>query len=49
MQTQKDVAANTTENDDEEETTSNIETDPFFSGTQFNIFFVPVNIVYVLF
>ena len=32
-QTQKDVAANTTENDDEEETMSNIEKDPFFSGT----------------
>ena len=37
-QTQKDVTANTTENDDEEETTCNIEKDPFFSGTKLNIF-----------
>ena len=40
MQTQKDVTANTTENDDEEETTCNIEKDPFFSGTKLNIFFL---------
>ena len=39
-QTQKDVTANTTENDDEEETTCNIEKDPFFSGTKLNIFFL---------
>ena len=37
-QTQKDVASNTNENDEGEETTWNIETDPFFSGTKLNIF-----------
>ena len=37
-QTQKDVTANTDENDEGEETTWNIETDPFFSGTKLNIF-----------